>query len=131
MNLIARETEALLAHEIRSHQVSVDLDLAEGLPAVTGDRVLLQQVVFNLLRNALDAVRAQPGERRVALSTSFDSQQVTFKVSDNGPGVDPAFGEAIFDSFITSKKDGLGHGSDHQPHNHRGPCGKLALHHQS
>jgi PAS domain S-box-containing protein len=110
MNLIARETEALLAHEIRSHQVSVDLDLAEGLPAVTGDRVLLQQVVFNLLRNALDAVRAQPGERRVALSTSFDSQQVRFKISDNGPGVDPAFGEAIFDSFITSKKDGLGMG---------------------
>jgi two-component system sensor histidine kinase DctS len=110
LNLIARETDALLAHEARSHQASVVLELAEGLPAVAGDRVLLQQVVFNLLRNALDAVHAQPGERRIALSTSFDSQQVTFKISDNGPGVDPAFGEDIFDSFITSKKDGLGMG---------------------
>jgi C4-dicarboxylate-specific signal transduction histidine kinase len=110
MNLIARETEALLAHEAKSHQVSVVLELAEGLPNVQGDRVLLQQVVFNLLRNALDAVRSQTGERRVALSTSFDTQQVTLGVSDNGPGVDPAFGEDIFDSFITSKKDGLGMG---------------------
>jgi PAS domain S-box-containing protein len=110
MNLIARETEALLAHEARSHQVSVILELAEGLPTVPGDRVLLQQVVFNLLRNALDAVRSRTGERRVVLSSSFDSQQVTFKVSDNGPGVDPAFGADIFDSFITSKKDGLGMG---------------------
>ncbi|MCU0809870.1 MAG: PAS domain-containing protein [Thiobacillaceae bacterium] len=110
LNLIASESDALLAHEARSNQVSVVLDLAEGLPNVQGDRVLLQQVVFNLLRNALDAVRTQPGERRVALSTSFDSQQVTFKASDNGPGVDPAFGEDIFDSFITSKKDGLGMG---------------------
>jgi PAS domain S-box-containing protein len=110
MNLIAREAEALLAHEARSHQVSVALQLAEDLPAVAGDRVLLQQVVFNLLRNALDAVCSQPGERRVVLSTSSDSQQVTFRVSDNGPGIDPAFGEDIFDSFITSKKDGLGMG---------------------
>jgi len=110
MNLIAREAEALLAHEGKSHQVDVVLELAEGLPNVQGDRVLLQQVVFNLLRNALDAVRSQTGERRVALSTSFDTQQVTLGVSDNGPGVDPAFGEDIFDSFITSKKDGLGMG---------------------
>jgi PAS domain S-box-containing protein len=110
MNLIARETEALLAHEARLHQVSVILELAEGLPAVPGDRVLLQQVVLNLLRNALDALRSQPGERRIVLSTSFDSQQVTFQVSDNGPGVDPALGESIFDSFITSKEGGLGMG---------------------
>ena len=110
MNLIARETEGLLAHDAKSHQVSVALELAEDLPAVPGDRVLLQQVAFNLLRNALDAVRSQPGDRRVVLTTSFDSQQVTFKVSDNGPGVDPAMGEDIFDSFITSKEDGLGMG---------------------
>jgi PAS domain S-box-containing protein len=110
LNLIARETEALLAHEAKSHQVSVVLELAEGLPNVQGDRVLLQQVVFNLLRNALDAVRSQTGERRVTLGSSFDTQQVTLEVTDNGPGVDSAFGEDIFDSFITSKKDGLGMG---------------------
>jgi C4-dicarboxylate-specific signal transduction histidine kinase len=110
MNAIARETQALLAHEAKSHEVDVVLKLDEGLPNVQGDRVLLQQVVFNLLRNALDAVRSQSGERRIVLSTSFDSQQVTFKVSDNGAGVDPAFGQDIFDSFITSKEDGLGMG---------------------
>jgi C4-dicarboxylate-specific signal transduction histidine kinase len=110
INLIARETEALLAHEAKSHQVDVVLELDEGLPNVPGDRVLLQQVVFNLLRNALDAVRSQTGERRVTLGSSFDTQQVTLEVTDNGPGVDSAFGEDIFDSFITSKKDGLGMG---------------------
>jgi PAS domain S-box-containing protein len=110
MNLIAREADALLAHEAKSNQVTVVLELAEDLPAVQGDRVLLQQVVFNLVRNAMDAVRSQPGERKVTLSTRFDAQQVTLAVGDNGPGVDPAFGEDIFDSFITSKKDGLGMG---------------------
>lgn len=110
VNRITREAAALLAHEAKSHHVIVELDLADDLPALQGDRVLLQQVVFNLGRNAVDAVRDQGGEGRVRLSTRFDDQHVTVEVSDNGPGVDAAFGESIFDSFITNKKDGLGMG---------------------
>jgi two-component system C4-dicarboxylate transport sensor histidine kinase DctB len=72
--------------------------------------VLLEQVVFNLVRNAMDAVLAGSGERRVTLRTFSDAQLVYLEVSDSGPGVDPALGEHIFDSFVTNKQGGLGMG---------------------
>jgi C4-dicarboxylate-specific signal transduction histidine kinase len=110
LNLIARETAALVDHDARSQDVEIVLELAEGLPAVQGERVLLEQVVFNLVRNAMDAVLAGSGERRVTLRTSSDAQLVYVEVSDSGPGVDPALGEHIFDSFVTNKQGGLGMG---------------------
>jgi PAS domain S-box-containing protein len=110
LNLIARETAALVDHDARSQDVEIVLELAEGLPAVQGERVLLEQVVFNLVRNAMDAVLAGSGEHRVTLRTSSDAQLVYVEVSDSGPGVDPALGEHIFDSFVTNKQGGLGMG---------------------
>ena len=110
MNLIAREAAELISYEAKSHEVAIVLELADDLPAVHGDRVLLEQVVFNLLRNAVDAAVAQSGERKITLKTAFDAQQVRFEVSDSGPGVDPALGEHIFDSFVTSKQGGMGMG---------------------
>jgi two-component system sensor kinase FixL len=110
LNLVARETAALVDHDARSHDVEIVLALAEGLPLVQGERVLLEQVIFNLLRNAIDAVLAGPGERRVMLRTFSDAQLVYVEVSDSGPGVDPALGEQIFNSFVTSKQGGLGMG---------------------
>jgi PAS domain S-box-containing protein len=110
MNSIAREVASLLNHEAKSQGVDVVLELAEDLPSVQGERVLLEQVVFNLARNAMDAVLSQPGERRITLRTSSDAQLVYVEVSDTGPGVDPALGEKIFDSFVTSKQGNLGMG---------------------
>ena len=109
LNLVARETAALVDHDARSHDVEIVRELAEGLPLVQGERVLLEQVAFNLLRNAIDAV-AGSGERRVTLRTFSDAQLVYVEVSDTGPGVDPALGEQIFSSFVTSKQGGLGMG---------------------
>lgn len=110
LNQVARETAALVDHDARSHGVEIVLELAEGLPPVQGERVLLEQVAFNLLRNAIEAVLAGSGERRVALRTFSDAQLVYVEVSDTGPGVDPALGEQIFSSFVTSKQGGLGMG---------------------
>src|SRR5574340_669574 len=110
LNLIARETAALVDHEARAQNVEIILDLAEALPPVQGERVLLEQVVFNLVRNAMDAVLAGAGERRVTLKTSSDAHLVYVEVSDTGPGVDPELGEHIFDSFVTGKQGGLGMG---------------------
>jgi len=110
MKLIAREVAALIEHEARSQNVEIVLELAEDLPPVRGERVLLEQVVFNLVRNAMDAVLSQSGERRVTLRTSFDAQRVYVEVIDTGPGVEPALGDHIFDSFVTSKQEGLGMG---------------------
>ena len=107
---IAREVAALLDHEARSQQVEIVLELAEDLPPVQGDHVLLEQVVFNLVRHALDMLRAQTGERRITLRTAFDAHLVYVEVCDTGPCVDPALGEHIFDSFVTGKEGGLGMG---------------------
>ncbi|MGK2953524.1 MAG: ATP-binding protein [Thiobacillus sp.] len=110
LNLIAREVTALIGHETRSQLVEIVLELAEELPSLQGERILLEQVVFNLVRNAMDAVLAQSGERRVVLKTTFDAHLVYFEVSDSGVGVDPALSDHIFDSFVTSKQEGLGMG---------------------
>ncbi|HEY0664393.1 MAG TPA: ATP-binding protein [Thiobacillaceae bacterium] len=110
LNQIARETAALLGHEARSHQIEVAQQLDEGLARVRGERVLLEQVVFNLVRNAMDAVLGRPEGRLVTVKTFSDAQLVYVEVSDNGPGVDPALAPHIFDSFVTSKQGGLGMG---------------------
>ncbi|HEY0663779.1 MAG TPA: ATP-binding protein, partial [Thiobacillaceae bacterium] len=110
VNQIARETAALLEHVARSRAIEFVQELAEGLPAVRGERVLLEQVVFNLVHNAMDAVLSRSGGRRVTVKTFSDAQLVYVEVSDNGPGVDPAIGAHIFDSFVTSKQGGLGMG---------------------
>jgi PAS domain S-box-containing protein len=106
----ATEVAALLEHEAKSQQVEIVLDLAEDLPPVHGEHVLLEQVVFNLARNAMDAVLSQTGERRITLRTFFDGQRVHVEVSDTGRGVDAALAERIFDSFVTGKEGGLGLG---------------------
>jgi C4-dicarboxylate-specific signal transduction histidine kinase len=106
----ATEVAALLEHEAKSQQVEIVLDLAEDLPPVHGEHVLLEQVVFNLARNAMDAVLSQTGERRITLRTFFDGHRVHVEVSDTGRGVDAALAERIFDSFVTGKEGGLGLG---------------------
>jgi signal transduction histidine kinase len=106
----ALDVAELLNHEAESQQVEIVLELAEDLPPVHGERVLLEQVVFNLVRNAMDEVLSQSGERRIMLRTSFDAQHVHVEVSDTGRGVDPALAERIFDSFVTGKEGGLGMG---------------------
>jgi len=106
----AIDVAELLNHEAKSQQVEIALELAEDLPPVHGEHVLLEQVVFNLARNAMDAVLSQPGERRITLRTSFDAQRVYVEVSDTGSGVDAALAEHIFDSFVTGKEGGLGLG---------------------
>lgn len=106
----ASDVAALLEHEAKSQQVEIVLDLAQDLPPVHGEQVLLEQVVFNLARNAMDEVLSQPSERKITLKTSFDAQQVYIEVSDTGRGVDAGLAEHIFDSFVTGKEGGLGMG---------------------
>jgi two-component system sensor histidine kinase DctS len=110
LNQVAREVLALIDHDARAHQVAISLQAAAPLPAVRGDRILLEQVAFNLVRNALDAVMARQDGRRVSVTTSYDAAQVYCAIADNGPGVDPDLAAHIYDSFVTSKKEGLGMG---------------------
>lgn len=110
LNDVARDVVALLRHEAQSQAVEIELQLAEDLPPVQGELVLLEQVIFNLVRNAMEALLQQPSGRRITLATSFDAERVYVEVRDNGPGVSPALGEHVFDSFVTSKQEGMGMG---------------------
>jgi PAS domain S-box-containing protein len=110
LNQVAGEVVALLRHEAQSQDVEIVLHLAEDLPPVQGELILLEQVVFNLVRNAMDALLPQSGGRRITLATSFDTESVNMEVRDSGPGVDPVLGERVFDSFVTSKQEGMGMG---------------------
>jgi C4-dicarboxylate-specific signal transduction histidine kinase len=93
-------------------KVSAKMQLAEGLPRVLGDRVQFQQVMLNLIMNAIEALgEVNKGSRELSISTSEDELGgVLVAVSDSGPGLPQANPEQIFDAFYTTKPSGLGLG---------------------
>jgi PAS domain S-box-containing protein len=103
---------ALAQNEIASSGVSVRTELAEALPAIQGDRVQLQQVILNLLINAIEAMSAMSeGSRELLFSTAkTDSGMVLVAVRDSGPGLAPESIDRLFESFYTTKPGGLGMG---------------------
>ena len=112
LNEAAGEVIALSSSESQRVGVIWQVDLADGLPLVRCDRVQLQQVVLNLLRNALDAMNAvNDRPKRLIIETAMSEHgHVTLAVQDSGPGVDPANVERIFDPFYSTKPGGLGMG---------------------
>jgi signal transduction histidine kinase len=91
----------------------ITVEPAPDLPEVQVDPIQIEQVILNLLRNAIDAVRALPeGVRRdVRVATRLRSPDVVeVSVSDVGPGIDPSRAASVFDQFYTTKPDGLGLG---------------------
>ena len=99
----------LLGNEIDDQCVTLDLSLAGGLPSVQADRVLIEQVLLNLLNNACAAVAGNPAsDRRVSIATRAQADGVLVEVTDNGCGVpDP---ERIFETFYSTTPGGLGMG---------------------
>ena len=111
-NRIAQESAELARADARKHNILIEMQLAPGLPDVSGDPVQLQQVVFNLILNALDALRDTPAATKwVMVSTRMaEDGMVEFTVADNGPGVPQAARSKVFDPFFTTKADGMGIG---------------------
>jgi signal transduction histidine kinase len=103
---------ALLLSELQRNRVMLQSELAHDLPAVTGDRVQLQQVILNLLRNASDAmVDVHDRPRHLLISTEReDGDRVRLSVRDTGVGVDPQDMDKLLDAFYTTKSDGMGIG---------------------
>jgi signal transduction histidine kinase len=112
LNVVAAEVIALVHSEAVMRNVSLTTDLAEDTPRVLGDRIQIQQVILNLLINAMDAVRAQPpGDRRVTVaSRPQGSEFAEIRVTDSGPGIDANEIARIFDPFHTTKSGGMGMG---------------------
>jgi signal transduction histidine kinase len=125
LNEATREVIALSRSELERNRVITRTELADQLPLVTGDRVQLQQVIINLLRNGSDAMSDVDGRpRELLFRTEVDeSDYVRLSVRDAGTGFDPQTPDQLFRSFYTTKTDGMGIGlsvSRSIIENHRG-----------
>jgi PAS domain S-box-containing protein len=111
INEAVLEVIALTRAEALKNAVSVRTQLAEGLPVIRADRVQLQQVILNLIINAVEAMRDVGEEdRELLISTRNEPDRVCVEVRDSGPGFAPATLERLFEAFYTTKSGGLGLG---------------------
>jgi PAS domain S-box-containing protein len=109
VNELIREVALLLHNDIRRNSVTVHLELAENLPGVAGDRVQLEQVLMNLMLNAIEAMRDAGGDLTIT-SQPTDDGHLVVSVSDTGLGVPANKIDQIFDTFFTTKPQGTGMG---------------------
>jgi PAS domain S-box-containing protein len=109
INELIREIALLLQNEIRRHSVAVHLGLAENLPEVMADRVQLQQVLMNLMLNAIEAMQGVSAHLEIN-SQQTDDGQLLIAVSDTGLGLPTEKADQIFDAFFTTKPQGTGMG---------------------
>jgi PAS domain S-box-containing protein len=112
VNKVVREIIELTRREIVRNAISVRLKLTEGLPRVEGDHVQLQQVVLNLVMNAIEAMSMADKDHRELLVSSEKSTSdgVLVAVRDSGPGIAPESADRLYESFYTTKPAGLGMG---------------------
>jgi PAS domain S-box-containing protein len=112
LNEATREVIALSLSDLQRNRVVLQSELDEGLPTITGDRIQLQQVILNLLRNASDAMADVHDRRRLLLirTERDDGNCVRVSVRDAGVGVDPQIMNKLLDAFYTTKSDGMGIG---------------------
>ena len=106
-------SEVLLFTQAQQRQsgVRVRLDLAPDLPPAWGDRVQLQQVMLNLVMNALEAMKAHAGRGSLTLRTAVAGEgEVMVEVADRGPGLDASMAGRLFEPFVTTKAGGMGLG---------------------
>jgi PAS domain S-box-containing protein len=111
VNELIREVLALTHKELVVGGVAVHTDLSPEVPCVFGDRTQLQQVILNLIMNAIDAmITIKDRPRILNIKSARDAENVLVEVQDSGRGVDPLLASRIFDSFFTTKPDGIGMG---------------------
>jgi C4-dicarboxylate-specific signal transduction histidine kinase len=112
LNEVVDEALHFVRHEIETRSIELSVQLGRHLPPIWGDRVQLQQVVVNLLLNAVQAVQYGDGRSgSIELTTDLDaSGVVTLAVRDDGPGVAEDDLERVFQSFFTTKDEGMGIG---------------------
>ena len=111
LNEAAQEVLALSQSELRRSQIVLQTNFHRNLPAVKGDRVQLQQVILNLIRNAADAMGSLVDRpKRLLIGTELDQNLAVLRVADSGVGFDPSAMNKLFDAFYTTKNEGMGIG---------------------
>ncbi|AMV26654.1 Sensor protein FixL [Gemmata sp. SH-PL17] len=111
INDVVGDALALVGPELRHHGIRVVPRLGVQLPLVQADRIQIEQVLLNLIRNAADALTSLPViERRIVIETAFTGPSVCVRVIDSGPGFDAEGLRRVFEPFYTTKKQGMGLG---------------------
>jgi signal transduction histidine kinase len=112
VNAIAADTTELVRNRAALNDVFMSVELAPDLPPVCGDHLELQQVVMNLVMNAMDAagVNGSASRPTVGVTTRRAGDKIQLSVRDSGPGISPDLRTHLFEPFFTTKKNGLGMG---------------------
>jgi len=112
MDHVVRQVLAMVDDDLHVHGITVSTELREGLPQIVGDRTQLQQVILNLVKNAIEAmVAGSTSTRALRLTTSQNgNSSVSLSVQDTGPGINPEKETHVFDPFFTTKAVGKGTG---------------------
>jgi C4-dicarboxylate-specific signal transduction histidine kinase len=111
INQSIEEVTILLRYELTRNRVSLRTNLAGGLQRVSGDPVQLQQVLINLIMNAIEAMRiSSERSRTLLIKSANDPEGVLLQVQDSGPGIAPELADRIFEPFFTTKAEGIGMG---------------------
>ncbi|MGA7334048.1 MAG: ATP-binding protein, partial [Pseudolabrys sp.] len=112
INRLVREVLRMVENDLHVHGVSVSTEFQQRLPQLMADRTLLQQVILNLVRNAIEAMAAEPTAIKTLrlVTTQGANSVVSLSVQDTGPGITPENGTHVFDPFFTTKSSGTGLG---------------------
>jgi PAS domain S-box-containing protein len=111
INQIIEEVITLLRNELSRNRISLSTDLASDLPRIPGDPVQLQQVLINLVINAMEAMRTSTQlPRKLLIRSARNTGEVLVQVQDSGPGIEPQVADRIFETFFTTKAEGTGMG---------------------
>ena len=111
INEAIRDVIVVTRGEAAKNGISIEVQLAEALPHVLGDRVQLQQVILNMIINAIEAMTGVAGPRKLLIKTTrSESDDILVAVQDTGPGLAPESLSRAFEAFYTTKPDGLGIG---------------------
>ena len=108
---VVEDSVSLVRADARKHGMRIEVDLDRAAPAVMADRILVQQVLLNLMRNGMEAMAQTPREARLLrISTRVQNGAVLIRIRDRGCGVAPEVAETLFSPFFTTKKEGMGMG---------------------
>ena len=110
LNQLINEVLTLVQGAVKRHDITVRTELDAAIMPVTGNRVQLQQVLFNLITNAIEAMETVADRTMLVKSERENSGQVRVTVEDSGTGIEPQHVDKIFGSFFTTKVDGMGMG---------------------
>ena len=111
INDLIQEVVRLIDFDARKHDVKIQLDLDETIPVISLDRIQIQQVLVNLLRNAFEAMNdLDVNQCRVTVHSSFEFGEIEVSVIDRGKGIPQMDVKHSFDPYVTTKVDGLGMG---------------------